>query len=283
MLTLEAGLDRAEDLAAKAESAWRRPAAILQRPDSNRAWIDIFFECDTEALVAALAAREWPGVFAAQPRLLKRRSWQTFWKHHFKAQDIGSRLRIQPAWNRRRPVRGRVCVLLDPGLSFGTGEHFTTRFCLEQLDRLLTKHPGSSVLDVGTGSGILALAAAKLGARRVVAIDHDPQAVAHARANARLNRLGNRIRFSVRDLEQDGPPRGRFDVVCANLYSRLLTRFADSLAGAARHFAVLSGIRDAELDAVAEAYIRLGLREVARDGDGEWGGLIFSWTRSSST
>lgn len=277
VLTVETDAARAEQLAAQLESRWNRSAVILQRPHANRAWIELYFEKDLEAFLAAHAVRNWPGVHAAQPRVCKKRDWQSFWKDHFHIRDIGRRLRIQPIWEKRAVVpRGRVRIWLDPGLSFGTGEHFTTRFCLEQLDRLLPATRFSSALDVGTGSGLLAIAAAKLGIPRVAAFDYDASAVAQARANARRNRVADRIRFSVRDFTTDGLPAGRFDIVCANVYSRLLIDAAPALARTTRAHLVMSGIREPELDAVAETYHALGLRETVRDGDGEWSGLVFS-------
>jgi ribosomal protein L11 methyltransferase len=284
VLTIETNARRAEALAARLEARWQHPPVIVQRPFADRAWIDLYFDRDIEAFLAAVAIRNWPGVRAAQPRVCRQRDWQSFWRDHFKIRDVGRRLRIQPVWEKRAALpKGRKRIWLDPGLSFGTGEHFTTRFCLEQIDRLSAGGRARSVLDVGTGSGILAIAAARLGVPRVVAIDYDPQAVAQARANARLNRIGTRVRFAVRDFAAKGLPKGRFDLVCANVYSRLLTDAAPALARAARAHVVLSGIREAELDGVADAYLALGMRETVRDGDGEWGGLVFSWIRSSST
>lgn len=277
VLTVETDAVQAEELAARLEARWGRSSVILQRPHANRAWIELYFEKDLEAFLAAHAVRNWPGVNAAQPRVCKKRDWQSFWKDHFNIRDIGARLRIQPIWETRAACpRGRIRVWLDPGLSFGTGEHFTTRFCLEQLDRLLAAKRYTSALDVGTGSGLLAIAAAKLGIPRIAAFDYDANAVAQARANARRNRVADRIRFSVRDFTTDGMPKGRFDIVCANVYSRLLIDAAPALARATRRHIVMSGIREPELDSVAETYHALGLRETVRDGDGEWSGLVFS-------
>ncbi len=283
VLTVETDASRAEALAAQLEARWQRPSVIVQRPLAERAWIELYFDRDIEAFLAAVAVRNWPGVRAAQPRVCRKRDWQSFWKDHFKIRDIGQRLRIQPIWEKRAvPPNGRARIWLDPGLSFGTGEHFTTRFCLEQLDRLCRVARIRSMLDVGTGSGILAIAAARLGVSRVCAFDYDPQAVAQARANARRNRVGARVRINARDLAASGLPKGRFDLVCANVYSRLLIEAAPALARAARAHVAMSGIREPELDGVAEAFLALGMRETVRDGDGEWGGLVFSWIRSSS-
>lgn len=282
-VTVVAVASEADNIAGWVERRWNCTTAVIQRPGGRQAWVEIYFERDIEAFLAAVALRDQPGVIAAQPRRFEQRDWVNFWKGRFRTLDVGARLRIQPVWEKRRPVpRGRIRIWLDPGLSFGTGEHFTTRFCLEQIDRLVGEGICRSVLDVGTGSGILAMAAVKLGARPVSAFDCDPQAIRHARANARLNRIESRVRFSVRDLTRSGPPKRRFDLVCANVYSRLLTGHAADLANVARRFLVLSGIREAEVDTVANAYAALGMDEIVRDGDGEWTGLVFSWPNTST-
>lgn len=284
VLTVETADDLADALAARLEERWNRTAVQLQRPNANRVWIELYFEKDAEALQAAHTVRLWPGVLAAQPRVCRGRDWHSFWKHHFHPRDIGARLQIRPIW---KPLCGaartRKIIWLDPGLSFGTGEHFTTRFCLEQIDKLCATERPRTMLDVGTGSGILAIAAAKLGVKSIAAFDHDPQAIEQARINVRRNRAGAAVRLSVRDMVADGLPKGRFDIVCANVYSRLLIESAPGLARAARHRLLLSGIREQELDSVADAFLAEGGREIARDGDGEWGGLVLAWTHSSST
>ncbi len=284
VLTVEAREDGADALAARLETRWGRAAVQIQRPGSTRVWIELYFARADEALRAAQAALHWPGVLAARPRTCRARDWQAFWRRHFHTRDIGARLQIRPVWARTPPgARKRKIIRLDPGLSFGTGEHFTTRFCLEQLDKLCAARRPRSVLDVGTGSGILAIAAAKLGAASVLAFDHDAQALEQARQNVRRNRAARAVRLAVRDLAADGFPKGRFDIVCANVYSRLLIEAAPGLARATRRHLVVSGIREHELDGVADAFIPGGAREVVQDGDGEWGGLVLSWTHSSST
>ena len=126
---------------------------------------------------------------------IRQEDWAESWKLHFKPVVIGSALLLKPSWSRRRPRKGQAVVVLDPGLSFGTGRHPTTAFCLRQL--VAGRRPGEaqSCLDVGTGSGILAIAAAKLGYAPVDAFDFDPQAVRVARANARRNGVSARIRL----------------------------------------------------------------------------------------
>jgi ribosomal protein L11 methyltransferase len=215
-------------------------------------------------------------VRVAALRGVRARDWRRFWRRHFRAQAIGARLAVVPAWQRasaRRRWPRRRAVVLDPGLSFGTGDHFTTRFCLEQIDARCAGRPPRSLLDVGTGSGVLAIAAAKLGVARVVATDHDPQALAAAARNARANRVAGRVRLEAADIAVR-PPRGRFDIVCANLHGRLLAGAAPRLAAACRRVLVASGLREEEADAVAAAFAAEGLVERVRDGDGEWCGLV---------
>ena len=125
-------------------------------------------------------------------RRLGRQDWAESWKRHFPPLAFGGRLRIQPTWSRGRARAGEALVRLDPGLSFGTGHHPTTGFCLAQLVRARRPSQPQSLLDAGTGSGILAIAAAKLGYTPVHAFDFDPQALRVARANARLNRVGGK-------------------------------------------------------------------------------------------
>jgi ribosomal protein L11 methyltransferase len=249
--------------------------ASRSRSSSARAWLEVYFPSDIQAGIARQLLADREGVRAAQIRETTPRDWTSFWRHHFHTQNIGARLRICPVWEQdRQPADGRVTVLIDPGLSFGTGDHFTTRFCLEMIDRLCQKFALPSLLDAGTGSGILAIAAARLGCERVTGLDNDEPCLSQARENAALNGVADRIEWRVCDVTRDAVP-GPFDIVCANLFSDMLIDVAPSLARAARRRIVLSGIREAQMDGVAEAYHALGAREAVRDGDGEWGGLMF--------
>ena len=272
--------------AARAMEGWIRDSfqvepVRIEKPDSDRTWIEFYVEGDIRARLAAAAAATRRGVHGVEARPLRPRDWQAFWRHHFPVLRVGRRLRLVPEWKRRRirPLRGvRDCVV-DPGLSFGTGAHFTTRYCLEAIDALCAgSRPPRSLIDLGTGSGILAIAAACLGARRVVATDNDAQALDHARANAKLNRMTGRIRWIVSDITADPLPAGRFEVVCANLYGALLESAAPALVRASKRYVVLSGIREQETDRVADAFIAAGAREIVRDGNGEWSGLVFEMT-----
>jgi ribosomal protein L11 methyltransferase len=160
-----------------------------------------------------------PGRISIQP--LPRRNWSQSWKRHFKPIDIQGKLLLKPSWSRRRPLPGQKVVILDPGLSFGTGHHPTTLYCLQQLVRCRKPGTAQSCLDVGTGSGILAIAAAKLGYDPVVAFDCDPESLRVSRQNVKRNKV--KIRLGRGELgRMPRWARQRYDFVCANLACDLL-------------------------------------------------------------
>jgi ribosomal protein L11 methyltransferase len=187
--------------------------------------------------------------------------WAENWKAHFPPLAIGDRLFVHPPWISDVPA-GRVSIVLDPGMAFGTGHHASTRGCLVLLEAALRARPAARVLDLGTGSGILAIAAHKLGAGEIWAIDIDPDACAVAAENAAVN--------DVRGLhigtELDAA-RGPFDVVLANLFAAQLVELAPTIAGrlVPGGAAIGAGILAAEADAVAAAWSAAGLI-----ADGAW-------------
>ena len=131
---------------------------------------------------------------------VRREDWAESWKRHFKPIEIGDALLVKPSWSKKTPRKNQAVVILDPGLSFGTGQHPTTAFCLRELVRCGKIKTGRSFLDIGTGSGILAIAAAKLGYSPVYAFDFDPEAVRVARANARVNGVHKKVRIVRKDV-----------------------------------------------------------------------------------
>jgi ribosomal protein L11 methyltransferase len=204
--------------------------------------------------------------------------WAESWKRHFKPITVGSRLLIKPSWSRRQPERGQAVVVLDPGLSFGTGQHPTTAFCLQQVVKRRRASETQSVLDIGTGSGILALAATKLGYAPVDAFDLDPEAVRIARTNARQNRLTDRIRFYRQDLtKMPRRPARRYSVICANLISTILLSERERILARLRAAGVLivAGILKQEFSRVQAAYEAAGLRMLASHSQNEWRSAAF--------
>jgi ribosomal protein L11 methyltransferase len=216
-------------------------------------------------------------VGSPRPRLNKvpPRDWAESWKRHFKPIEIGDELLILPSWSKRKANSGQAVVVLDPGLSFGTGQHATTSFCLNEIVKLRRRRKTRklSLLDVGTGSGILAIAAAKLGYEPVEAFDFDPVAVRVARANAAGNGVTRRIRISKQDAFQlTLTPRRQYSIVCANLISNLLVDVSKRLAAQLQPGGTLAvaGILKAEFPIVQRTFESLGLHLTASRAEAEW-------------
>jgi ribosomal protein L11 methyltransferase len=204
-------------------------------------------------------------------RLVSDTDWADAWKALFPVQRVGRRLVIRPTWRRHRVAPGDVVLALDPGMAFGTGLHPTTRLCLAALEGLADdgRLTGAHVLDVGCGSGILAIAAVRLGAVAAIGVDTDPIAVEATRANARRNGLGRRIEAREGSLPSHAPP---FDVVVANLVAGVLVPLATPLRDELRPGGTLlaSGIFvDRETD-VSAAFEAAGLALTGRSAEGDW-------------
>jgi ribosomal protein L11 methyltransferase len=211
---------------------------------------------------------------------LRHRDWAEAWKHHFRPLEIAGRVLVKPSWSARRGRRGQVVLVVDPGLSFGTGHHPTTEFCLEQVVLRRVARARQALLDIGTGSGILAMAAARLGYHPVTAFDCDPEAVRVARANARANGVLERIRFSRGDVrELSLAPSRRHQLVCANLIANLLLEERDRIVAqvAKEGCLVLAGILRSEFEQVVNHYKAAGLRLVASRARNEWRSGALVW------
>lgn len=192
--------------------------------------------------------------------------WTDAWKQHYVAQRIG-RVLIAPSWATDEARDGEVRIVLDPGMAFGTGLHPTTRGCLELLQRV--EPMPREVLDVGCGSGILSLAALRLGANRAVGLDTDPLAIEATRANAERNGLATQVEARLGTL---GTPDTRYDLVLANLVAAVLVTLAPGLADhvTPRGTLLASGIIEPRATEVIDAMAAAGLRVAERRDDGEW-------------
>lgn len=204
-------------------------------------------------------------------RRLAEEDWANAWKDHFHVLHIGSRTVIVPSWRAYLPEPGEVVISLDPGMAFGTGLHPTTRLCLEALEELV--RPGDRVLDLGTGSGILAIAAARLGAGTVVALDTDGVAVRAAAANVEANGMSGAITVGQGSLSGDAVI---YDLVVANIIASVLRDLAVPLAGAVRCGGTLlaCGIIQEREAEVAAAFADAGLTLRERRTDGDWVALV---------
>lgn len=267
-------LERVSGLTPVLYTALERPATkVTVYLDRRHRWTDTRKKAWLRGLTLLRAEGLDLGPGRLRLRRLRTESWVNAWKRHFRPIEIGEALLLKPSWSRRSPKAAQAVVTLDPGLSFGTGQHPTTRFCLEQIVACRNLAPPPSLLDAGTGSGILAIAAAKLGYGPIVAFDFDPASIKAARANARANDVAARARFLRGDLRRPPiEPGVRFDVVCANLTTDLLMVEAERIVRWVRPGGrlVLAGILAVEFRGVFTAYERLGLRLLTTRVEREW-------------
>ena len=218
-----------------------------------------------------LAIGDWKLVV----KRLRREDWVDSWKRHFQPIRIGGKgkkLLVRPSWRKDKAAPGQAVVVLDPGLSFGTGQHATTKFCLRQLVACRKRGP-QSLLDVGTGSGILAIAGMKLGYQPVKAIDFDSEAIRVARKNTHCNRVTAHLNPKVGDVTKLSPrARVKYDVVCANLYYDLLTANAHRLIARVKSggVLVLAGILETQFSEVQAAVEGQGMVLKKTTRQGEW-------------
>jgi ribosomal protein L11 methyltransferase len=217
------------------------------------------------AALAGDAEPAWAPVIDTES--IAEEDWAENWKLDFLAESVGTRLYVCPSWLATPPA-GRLAIVIDPEMAFGTGRHATTRACLALLERACEQHAACRALDVGTGSGVLAIALAKLGAAHVLAIDNDPVALRTAARNAERNGVGRRIRLGS-DLSVTAGP---YDVIVANLYADLLADLAPRLAAllAETGRLICSGFVEADALHVAATYERRGLHTIAKEFDEGW-------------
>jgi ribosomal protein L11 methyltransferase len=198
--------------------------------------------------------------------------WAEAWKEHFHVERYGERIVVAPSWRTYEPRPGDVVLTLDPGMAFGTGQHETTRMCLEALERAVK--PGASVLDVGCGSGILSIAAAKLGASRVIALDIDPVCVEVTLQNSAINGVAVAVaKGSLGDDRADELVQaGAFDVLVANIIAGTIIELTPQIAAALapQGRLIASGIIASREDSVVEALDQAGLRIESSRAMGEW-------------
>jgi ribosomal protein L11 methyltransferase len=237
---------------------------------------DASFETTLNRLAAHLAALGLSEARLLSCVRLPETHWQTAWqKVSVPLQQIGQRLLVKAPWHEVDALHERVVVEINPAMAFGTGTHPTTRNCLMYLEELLPLDapPSVALLDVGCGSGILSIAAVKLGAAEAIAVDSDPEALAAARANIEANGVAHRVRLSPRL-----PPRARFEVVVANITLTPLLELAGPLSAAvapAGHL-ILSGLLSDQEAETLERYAGEGLRIVSRRLEADWVTLLLT-------
>ena len=215
--------------------------------------------------------------FVGDLRVDSRREedWANAWKAHYGVHRIGRRVVVRAPWHEYEPKDGEVVVELDPGMAFGTGLHPSTKLCVLALEEEM--RPGARVLDVGTGSGILAIAAALIGAGRVDAVDIEPVSVRAARENAARNGVAERVRIEQGSVGSGEPFRGTYDLVVANIIARILIDLAPGIAAsvAAGGSLILSGVIESREPLVRRAFETEGMTFQRRDQIEDWVALVY--------
>jgi ribosomal protein L11 methyltransferase len=211
---------------------------------------------------------------------VRKSEWAEAWKKYFKPIEISERLLIRPSWIDAPAKEGQKILTLDPGMSFGTGQHATTLFCLKMIDRFSTDPEVKSVLDAGCGSGILAIAAGLLGYDKVDAFDFDPDAVRVAKENLEINNVSNIVPTVGDAAEYAGDPE-KYDLVCANILGHLLIAFSGNISTWVKDgkYLSLAGILNQDFDAVSRCYCEKGFEEIERFTLKEWTSGLFRKVR----
>ena len=253
----------------------------LNVPRSGRGRCRVDFFCRTRRdararlrelkLVLNRQAHSAAGIRRLKP--LPAGSWNTIWRKHFSARRVSGRIVVRPPWQKFAGGKNDCVIEIEPGMAFGTGLHATTRSCLEMMDEFSKKFPAVSFLDAGCGSGILAVAAARLGFRTVEAFDNDPLAVKTARKNIYVNKVARRVSCREADIENFRPGKS-YALVAANLFANLLVRsagrFADLLEPGQSSRLLVSGILKRQYASVKRVFAACGLREEKRKPRGGW-------------
>jgi ribosomal protein L11 methyltransferase len=221
-------------------------------------------------------------------RELAEEDWTEAWKQQYHRLRVGQRIVIVPAWEAYEPAADEITIQLEPGMAFGTGLHPTTRLCLEMMEKYLK--PDRTVLDVGTGSGVLAIAAAKLGASSVLALDADPMAVTVAQENVEMNGVAGQVTVRHGSLPGgDAVPRhfatdgslalldtGKFDLVIINILAPVIVGMAPALAARLQSEGQLiaAGLIDSQEREVVDVLKKQRLQVVDRTQEKDWVSLV---------
>jgi ribosomal protein L11 methyltransferase len=250
-------------------------------PPADRLIVRAYFAADDQAAAKKQQLREalwYMGKLYPMPEpvfaVLNDEDWAEAWKKHYHPLRLGRRLYIRPAWAEvPDPRPDDIILVLDPGMAFGTGTHPTTQLCLITIEDLLADWPAVDVLDLGCGSGILGIAALKLGASKVLALDIDDLAVKSTLENAAYNGVEDRITAQQGSLETIKTAARHFDLLLCNILAKVIIEMCDQGLGdvlRAGGKAVFSGIIHDQVDGVEAALRRTGLEPYTRRTQGDW-------------
>lgn len=248
----------------------------LVKKDRTRSVIHLYISKEENAVEALSFLRERmsaAGIEFELSRLTVDDSdWNENWKKYFKAFTVGKHLAVTPSWEEYDNKENRTVIHIDPGAAFGTGTHATTSLCLDILED--TVDSNTRLLDIGTGSGILAIASVLLGAKKAFGVDIDEQSVKTAKENAKINAVDKNIEFAVGDLAEK--VSGKYDIVCANIVADVIMRFFANVSDYMTDDGILivSGIIDIRANEVEESAKKNGFEIIENRVRDEWHGYI---------
>ncbi len=241
-------------------------------------YLDSIDEAEARVELLTPLLREWcrDGTCSIGVQPLENRDWGEAWREHFHAEQVSEHIIVRPPWETVEVPPDVHVIELNPGMSFGTGQHSTTRGCLRFIDEVVSVKPGQSFLDVGCGSGILTIAAARLGCARPLGVDCDPACIEVSRENARANGVGDITRFEQADAFA-WQSTAAYDLVVANIYSNVLLRLREQLCASVARGGrmILSGILARHYEHVMKAYVDCGFRELTTCESGGWATALF--------
>lgn len=237
----------------------------VRAPKQGEAILIAYYDAQAQADAAVDAVREHLPSAPLAVEAVVEKDWSVSWRELIKSVQVG-RLWVGPPWEKPNAPADKVCLFIEPKMAFGTGDHPTTSLCLAAVDDYLKAHPGCSVLDVGTGTGVLAFAAKKLGSGRTIGVDNDPISVELAKECAAENGLTG-IELSGKTLEQID---GTFDLVLANILANTLIALAPLIAAKVKDRLVMAGVLVHQADEVKRAYLERGLVSAGDVVQGEW-------------
>ncbi|MCK5849510.1 MAG: 50S ribosomal protein L11 methyltransferase [Kiritimatiellae bacterium] len=250
--------------------------------DADHVVFDEYFDSHDEALLRVAELKNLLPLDTScsiEFRTLEKENWAESWKKHFKAERISDRIVVRPSWESFDAKPDDCVIVLDPGMSFGTGQHPTTRSCLRFIDRLSGKFPAASFLDIGCGSGILSVAAAELGLVDVTAIDLDDDAVTIAKENIKTNGVASLVDCQCADMSTYCAGK-TYDIVVANMLAHLIgamvPQIADAVALHENARLILSGCLDKQIDDILVVFRLSGFREESRINDNGWTSVCLS-------
>jgi len=237
----------------------------VRAPNKGEAILIAYFENRDEAKAAQDELTQEVPTAKFELEEVVERDWSTEWRSQIRSVQVG-RLWVGPPWEKANAPADKVCLFIEPKMAFGTGDHPTTSLCLAAVDDFMAQNPGCDMLDVGTGTGVLAFAAKKLGANRVIGVDNDTMSVQLAKECAEENGISG-VELSTKTLHGI---EGQFELVLANILANTLIELAPLIAPKVKKRLVLAGTLVHQKDEVTAAFVAQGLKPVGTTTQGEW-------------